>query len=175
MKRKHSQSKTNRQPLLIGLAIAVLVLGGVLVYGLNTQSKTQPYPFKTWQLNDKIKDQKLEFTTHSVSDDSVGMPGFWAPSKDETFIVVSMSFTNRTGKVYHLSPVQTMKLRDSNNHEYAVTSAPTIKTGLGGPVRNGETTTGEVGFIVPKAASGLQLIFDPRIVDENIIQVNLNH
>ncbi len=154
--------------------LAIFIVVVVLIALLSANKAGQPYPYKTWNMNETVQDKKLSFTTTSTKEDPIGAPGFWAPAPDETFLIINMSYKNKTNEVYHLSPINYMKLKDNNNQEFPVTSAPSLTQGFGGPVNPGETMTGQVGFIVKKSSKGLKLIFDPHLVNENIIEVSLN-
>ena len=162
--------------MLVLIALGLLLLGGILIkqrYRPGTGSEITRYPLRVWALGDIIDDKKLAFAATAVSKDDKGMVGFWEAPAGKEFVSVTMSFKNKTGKVYHLSPVLNMKLLDGDNNEYEVSSAPAISRGLGGPVANGQTSAGDVGFLVPKSATKLKLVFDPHVVNENTIAVSL--
>lgn len=174
------KTKNQKQQKLINLDKLQLVLlsVGVLIIMLlaissRNETEINRYPFKTWQIGDIVDDEQLAFTVNNLSEDTHGIPGFWAPKDGEKFMIVDMSYKNKSSEVYHMSPVNYMKLIDSENHEYRVTSAPFLTKGFGGPIKPDTTMSGQVGFIVSKSAEGLKLVFDPHIVDENIINVYL--
>ena len=178
-KKRRAQVSRHQSVLIVAIVVAVFLLVLSLVQGLQyrydyIQLKNQRYPLKVWKLGDAIDDQKLVFVTSSIVSDDKGIEEIWQPPEGQKFIVVNMSFKNKTGVDYQLSPVSTMKLKDSDNLEYEVSSAPVIKNGLGGVVKNGETATGEVGFLAPKSAKNLKLFFDPRVANEQTIIVSLN-
>ncbi|MGZ6005563.1 MAG: DUF4352 domain-containing protein [Candidatus Saccharimonadales bacterium] len=155
------------------LIIMIVLIGAVSL--LNLKKPVPPvYPFKTWSMGEVVGDNKLSFSVSNTRHDTIGAPGFWAPRPDQKFLIVGLTFTNKSDQTYQMLPIRYMKLMDSQNQDYEVTSAPTLTQGFGGPVAPHSTMTGQVGFIVSRAATGLKLVFDPHIVDENIIEVALH-
>lgn len=176
---KKLRPKKVSQKYINAFLVILLLVAGMFLMATNpddiknnVNSKTT-YPFQEWKLGEIVDDKKLVFAAYGISEDEIGAPGFWAPASDEKFLLVSMSFKNKTGEVYQMSPINSMKLIDDQNNTYPVTSGPSITKGLGGPVENLTTMSGQVGFLVKKSSKNLKLKFDPQIIDENIITVDL--
>lgn len=132
------------------------------------------YAYQAWQPNDIVESRDIAFSFNGVRTDTTSIPGFWVLNSGEKYVIVDVSFKNKTKSDYQLSPVMSMKLIDDSGVEYGVTSAPAIANGLGGAVAPGVTVRGDVGFTVPESANKLSFRFEPYVASSAPITVNFD-
>lgn len=165
--------------LFIGVLFAlVMAVGSATYYRFKYAEATQPrlgdyYGYKVWAPGDIVESKDIAFSLNGVRTDTTNVPKFWELQEGNQYVIVDVSFKNRTYKPYELSPVMSMKVRDNvSGKEYGVTSAPAIEQGLGGQVASQETMRGEVGFTLPVDAKDLTFIFEPYLSSSAPITVN---
>lgn len=129
----------------------------------------QSYPYKHWAVGDIVVSDNLAFRVNSVRTDQTQVPGYWELADGTQYVILNLSFTNRTDKEYVLSPIQTMFIEDETGKQYGVTSAPALVTGFGGQVKPNESVTGEVGLTVPKSLTKGVFVFEPRTKGDGFI------
>lgn len=111
---------------------------------------------------------------NGVKSDRTQIPGYWQIKDDQKFVVVDVSFKNRTNYSYSMSPITSMKLIDENGIHYDATSAVAITNGLGGEVAPHTTVRGEVGFTVPSNITKFVFVFNYKQGDSQLFRTTLS-
>lgn len=179
MTKKAKKQVTQSQFIAAVLALVFFALAvGTSVYYrykyVTTKNQLHTYALKTYSPGEIVVDDRFAFSFNSVRTDTSTVPGFWELAEGDRFVLVSMTFTNRSDDVFELSPISLMHLIDGAGMSYDVTSAPAIKDSLGGPVKPGQTVRGEVAFTLPASTTSATFTFDPRLVDAHLIRVKFN-
>jgi hypothetical protein len=180
--KKHAQTTIRSYAkvphLLIAVALLLFFITAIsgVYYRLQLvaqQTKTD-YPLQVWQQGEIVVDDRFAFSFNSVRTDTKDIPRVWELPSGFQYVMVNVSFKNTTTNDYHLSPIKSMHIQDEQNRTYDVTSAPTIKNSLGGPVKTGQTVTGEVGFTLPVGVTKGSFIFNPNLPDAHQIRVQFS-
>ena len=175
---KHPTTQITASTILIIVLLAVSISSAIYYrYKYVTAivpSSEDHYAYKVWQPYDIIESKDIAFSFNGSRLDSTQVTGFWELPEGQQYVVVDVSFKNKTNDFYQLSPVSSMYLKDSAGKEYRVTSSPSITSGLGGQVTPGDTMRGEVGFTVPKTATKLTYFFRPYVASSAPIWVEFN-
>lgn len=169
MKNKVSLNK-NYLVLIFGI-LAVMFGVQALVYRLELINSENNIDL-TSQVGDLVIRRDIALEVNSVRSDRTIIPGYWQLAENKKFVIVDITFKNRTNKNYSLSPITTMKLIDKDGVNYEVTSAVSITNGLGGEVLPDQTVTGEVGFTVPISQNEFEFEFRPTIGSKKTIVTN---
>lgn len=160
--------------LLVFFAVAVFSSIFYKVKLVQEQQKFSSYPLQAWQPGEIVQDSRFAFSFNSVRTSKQGIPHFWEAPSGKHFVLVNVSFKNNLNTDFHLSPISSMKIRGSDNIDYPVSSAPTIKNSLGGPVSAFQTVRGEVGFTLPSDIKTGTFIINPAIVGAHQISVHFS-
>ena len=153
---KKTSATISDQTKFIGLIVFCLALVGVTgAVAQQAREQRQHDQKAARRASEAMSAARLSF--NSVSFDAVGMPNVWTPGEGKQFAMIDLTVVNQKADVLHFSPVSCLTLQDEAGTVYEVTSAPNLKSGLGGPIASGQSATGQVGFTVPVTVKGLKL------------------
>ncbi len=88
---------------------------------------------------------------------------FFKPNAGNTFLLVRVSFTNRSASPQIVSSLLSMSVRDAagTKYEMSTTATALVNELIDGEIAPGATKTGVVGFEAPASATGLTLVYEP--------------
>lgn len=88
---------------------------------------------------------------------------FFKPNAGNTFLLVRVSFTNRSASPQIVSSLLSMSVRDAAGTKYEMSTMATalVNELIDGEIAPGATKTGVVGFEAPASATGLTLVYEP--------------
>lgn len=88
---------------------------------------------------------------------------FFKPNAGNTFLLVRVSFTNRSSSPQIVSSLLSMSVRDAAGTKYEMSAIATtlVNELIDGEIAPGAMKTGVVGFEVPASATGLALVYEP--------------
>lgn len=163
-RKKDKSNKLSTAWLASLLSVCLILIPlTTLVANSMSLSKTLPQGQATESATNPIG---VTFST--ITYDDVGIPPVWIPGEGQQFVMIELTVANKSGEVFHFSPVAQLMLTDSSGKTYEVTSAPKLINGLGGPIDPGVTLTGQVGFTVPKNVENLRLTYTSKNSQEII-------
>jgi hypothetical protein len=91
---------------------------------------------------------------------------FFGPDAGNRFVIVDVTFENRSGSSKHLSSLLQTELRDDSGQRYTTDIMAVMAAGgstLDGEVAAGDRLRGQAGFQVPVDATGLVFYYDAAI------------
>ena len=165
-------TKNQTQLLIVFLVfLSFISLSTAFMYRVKyLENATQAaYPLTTWQTGDIVEGDGFIYSLTSVRTDAQGIPSYWELDSNSVFLLARLSFKNTSTQKLEFSPVLTMQVRDETGTTYEVSSAPSIRDSLGGPILPGQTVSGEVGFTVPRTMKSGFVIYAPAQADQHII------
>lgn len=160
------------------LVFCVLVLAA-LACGQNvTPQKADPQqvaaPPKAFKIGESIDAGAVTLTVNGVT----SPPGdeFTKPDAGNKFLLVDLSFTNKSQQSAHISSILQMSLKDGTGQAYkSDLKAMTMSPGASpeGELAPGETIRGQLGFQVPANATGMQFVYDASLFGSGKVFVEL--
>lgn len=169
----------NSQFIIVVVCLITVLVGSLALlyrwqYLTETEDNYLEYSLETSKQGDIVIKKDYAMVINSVKSDKTQIPGYWQIKDDQKFVVVDISFKNRTNYNYSMSPITSMKLIDENGIQYDVTSAVAITNGLGGEVAPHNTIRGEVGFTVPSNIAKFVFVFNYKQGDSQLFRTTLS-
>ena len=145
---------------VIGLWICLGILTGLfLLYA----GKQVLHPARNTEPN------YVEFDMQGISYDTKGSEPF-LPGTGRQFLIVKVKVENYTSETFNLAPVIQSHITDEHGKRYDMSPDPVESPLVAGPVKAGQTQTGELTYSVPVAAQHLYFHFDadaPQAIHAN--------
>jgi len=136
-----------------------------------SEQKEQPKE-EVYNIGDSIKIGDVVLTVNSVKEDSGSE--YIKPSDGNVYYIIDMTIENKGEKAYNSSTLMQMSLVDSDGYKYDITIGPKLKGSLDGEIGAGRKLRGEVAFEIPKDATGLEFVYDYKLLSNGQIIVKLD-
>lgn len=152
-------------------AFFILCTMAITWYAIATSSRQLPPP-PTSRIEETVSLPGTDLVVESVRRDASGA-GPLTPHPDNEFIVVMVTLVNTSERTFELVPLLSFHIKDAAGNVYNVTAVPSDSNQLSGPLLPHDTIREEIGFEVPKGASGLRMLFEPGTPGHDVALIDL--
>jgi len=167
------------QFVIVMLCVIAVMFGSLALlyrwqYLIESDSNSVEYSSNSVNQGDIVVRKDYAMVVTGVKSDRTQIPNYWQLNDDQKFVIVDLSFKNRTISSYSMSPISSMQLVDESGKHYDVTSAVSITNGLGGEVAPQATVRGEVGFTVPNNLNKFEFVFRYKPNTSQLLKTTIN-
>ncbi len=160
---------------VVFLLFIVFAIGVTWYAGTFGREQRNTNLFVEHSLGEEVRAENLSFLVEKLRYDPQGA-GPLLPRPGYEFLIPTIVINNTGDKVFDFIPLLSLYVKDASGNVYSETAVISEGNVLSGPISPHDILREEVGFEVPKNASGLVLYFEPGGADRKIIAVNLgNH
>lgn len=119
------------------------------------------YSLRTWQPNELVATNQFQLTVNGVKTDRDGIEKYLPVPEGYKFLTIDLTVKNMTDAEKWFLPEDHMYLKDVSGQRYDLTATKDVQQSIAGPIVAGDTTKGQVGFLVPDNNSSYRLYFEP--------------
>ncbi|HMT18810.1 MAG TPA: DUF4352 domain-containing protein [Candidatus Saccharibacteria bacterium] len=166
--KKHPQHKLLTIGTIVACLLAITSSAGALVISRNYERIKKEndllrngYALKTWQPNELISTDQFQLTVTGVKTDREGIEKYLPVPEGYKFLTVELTVKNMTDSEKWFLPEAHMYMKDASGQRYDLTATKDVQTSIAGPIAAGDTTKGQVGYMVPDNESTYRLYFEP--------------
>ena len=109
-------------------------------------------------VGDTAETDNLRITLNEVRHEATGLI---APDDGHEYVIVNVTFENKSNEEQNVSTLLQMSLRDDTGQRYTIAFGSNAESTPDGSIAPGDKLRGDVPFEVPTTATGLVFVFDP--------------
>lgn len=117
----------------------------------------------------------LEFVINGIT--TSGGKNLFKPAEGNEFLLVDVTVTNKGSETKSISSLLTFTMRDQQGYAYpiSISASSAGKGNVDGEIMAGKALSGELGYEVKPGTSGLELVVNPSVFEnDKIFVVTLN-